>query len=94
MGCAYFRSHASAFEFTSPVALYNSVNVIGSDTYDTHKKWLTLIRKAVWLRADMETQNMPSVEALKLHWCRCLWILGLWHSSTENDIDLPGTLDK
>lgn len=90
VGCAYFRSHASAFEHTSPVALYHSVNSTGSDLYETHKQWLALIRKAVWLRADRESQNMPSAEALKLHWRRCLWILEIWHSSTANEIELPG----
>ena len=31
------------------------------------------------------------MEALQLHWHRCLWVLGLWHASTDEiDIDLPG----
>lgn len=33
---------------------------------------------------------MPTAEALRLHWLRCLWVLGLWNSSTINEVELPG----
>ncbi|SMN01637.1 hypothetical protein SPONN_2737 [uncultured Candidatus Thioglobus sp.] len=87
VGCAYFRSHTSAFEHTSPVSLYHSLS--STTLFDTHKQWLALIRKAVWLRADKESQNVPTAEALRLHWYRCLWVLGIWHSATENEFELP-----
>lgn len=90
VGCAYFRSHTSAFTQTSPVSLYHSVT--NMDTFKAHDEWLDLIRRAVWLRADNEAQNMPSTEALRLHWNRCLWVLNMLHSSTENEVELPGTL--
>ncbi len=89
VGCAYFRLHASMFEHTSPVALYNSISSTG-DIWDTHTKWLDLIRNGVWLRADSEANNVPTAEALRFHWYRCLWVLGLWNSSTNNEIQLPG----
>ncbi len=89
VGCAYFRLHASVFEHTSPVALYNSISSTG-DIWDTHTKWLDLIRNGVWLRADSEANNVPTAEALRFHWYRCLWVLGLWNSSTNNEIQLPG----
>ena len=92
VGCAYFRSHSSAFVDISPVSLYHSLNP-STDLFDTHKQWLTLIRKAVWLRADNESQNVPTMEALRLHWYRCLWVLGLWHSVTENEFELPCKLN-
>ena len=53
-------------------------------------KWLAAIRRTVWLRADSDSGNVPTMEALQLHWHRCLWVLGLWHASTDNEIDLPG----
>ncbi len=90
VGWAYFRLHTSVFEHVSPVALYNSVSTT-TDILETHTKWLDAIRNGVWLRADCEANNVPTVEALTFHWHRCLWVLGLWNSSTENEIQLPGT---
>ena len=89
VGCAYFRLHASVFEHTSPVSLFNSMDS-DADPAEKHSKFLTEIRNGVWLRADSEAQNLPTMEALQFHWYRCLWVLGLWHSSTENEIELPG----
>ena len=90
VGSAYFRAHASAFEFTSLVTLYHSVTA--KNAIEKHDRWLHIMRKTVWLRADTESKNMPSTTALQLHWWRCSWIIGMWHKSTENDIDMPGTL--
>ena len=56
---------------------------------ECHEKWLTTIRRTVWQRADSESHNMPSTEALKLHWERSTWITAMWHSSTANELDLP-----
>lgn len=89
VGCAYFRAHSSAFEFQSPVTLFHSIPP-QCTVWDHHNKWLSPIRKAVWQRADNECQNLPSTEALKLHWQRCVWVLQMWHSATNNEIELPG----
>lgn len=88
VGCAYFKVHASAFEHRTPVSLYHSV-LGDSHSFGTHAQWLDLIRKTVWLRADNESKTLPTTEALELHWYRCLWVLGLWHSSTNNNNELP-----
>ena len=88
VGFAYFRAHASAFELPTPMALYHSITE--SDIVERHNKWLGMIRKTVWLRADAENKNMPSTDALKLHWSRSLWIIGMWNKAIENDIDMPG----
>ena len=93
VGCAYFRSHASGFEERSPVTLYNSVSAAGT-LFERHSQWLTLIRNVVWLRADKESQHVPTAEALQLHWYRCLWVLGIWHSATENEVELPGIINR
>ena len=90
IGCAYFKKHASGFEQCTPVSLYYSVKKPAADEFDTHKEWLDIIRRRVWMRADLESHNVPTTDALRLHWHRCLWVLELWHSATENEIELPG----
>ena len=47
VGCSYFRAHASAFEAPSPVTLYHSI--AASEEVEQHNKWLSTIRKTVWL---------------------------------------------
>ena len=85
VGATYFRAHASAFAFSSPATLYHSIAT--GDPAMKHEQWLDIIRKAIWIRADSESKNMPSTTALKLHWTQCLWVLQMWHKSVENDID-------
>ena len=87
VGCAYFRKHSSAFELHTPEALFHSTE--GISMTERHEKWLTSIRRTVWQRADSESHNMPSTEALKLHWRRSVWITAMWHSSTVNELELP-----
>ena len=88
VGCAYFRAHASAFELPSPVSLYHSI--AAQTDMEHHDKWLGIIRQTVWLRADTDSHNMPSTQALRLHWMRCTWVNGMWASATQNEIDMPG----
>ena len=64
----------------------------GTTMTERHEKWLSNIRRTVWQRADSESHNMPSTEALKLHWKRTVWIVAMWHSSTANELDLPRKL--
>ena len=88
VGATYFRAHASAFTYTSPVTLYHSI--VENDSEVKHEKWLEIIRKAIWQRVDSDSKNMPSTSALRLHWTRCMWVLKMWSKSIENDIDMPG----
>lgn len=90
VGCAYFRKHCSAFELHSPEALFHSIE--GNSMIERHEKWLAAIRRTVWQRADSESHNMPSTEALQLYWKRSVWITAMWHSSTANEFDLPHKL--
>ncbi len=91
VGCAYFRKHTSLFAPQTPVTLFYSIPD-PKDTWDHHKRWLETIRNKVWRTVDHEKQRLPSTEALRLHWWRCLWVLGMWHSATQNDVDLPGKI--
>ena len=34
---------------------------------------------------------MPSTDTFKLHWSRCLWVMGMWNQATQNEIDMLGT---
>ena len=88
VGATYFRAHASAFELPSPVTLYHSMSANCPER--KHEQWLHHIRRAIWIRADSESKNMPSITALKLHWTRCLWVVNMWQKAIENDIDMPG----
>ena len=88
VGYAYFKKHSSAFTQQTPVALYNSINNCIS-TWEHHDKWLGMIRQTIWLRTETAAHNLPSTEALKLHWIRTLWVLNMWHKTTENDMELP-----
>ena len=71
------------------IALYNSIGACTS-SWEHHDKWLILIRQTIWMRTDIEAHNMPSTEALRLHWTRTVWVLQMWQSSTENDFELSG----
>ena len=91
IGCAYYKQHVSAFHLKTPESLYFSISNATS-TYDHHAKWLAIIRTTVRQRVDMESKAMPSMEALLLHWKRCLWVIEMWHQATKQEIDLPSTL--
>ena len=88
VGCAYFSKHKSGFQASTPRALFNSVHM--SSPQEQHFEWLSQIRAVVWERADTENDMLPTTEALKLHWKRCIWVLKMYRSAQENEISLPG----
>ena len=47
------------------------------------KEWLDIIQRRVWMKADLESHNVPTTDALRLHWHKCLWVLELWHLATD-----------
>ena len=75
--CTYFRKHTAAFQTHTPEALFNSISDT-TDSLDQHTIWLSKIRTAVHQRIDNVNNSMPSAEALRLHWRRCLWVIGMW----------------
>ena len=88
IGCAYFRKHTSAFQLETPEALFHSITPTG-DAFQQHSKWLGVIRSTVHQRMENESDSMPSTEALGLHWKRCLWVIHVWNSASQNNICLP-----
>ena len=47
------------------------------------KEWLDIIQRRVWMKADLESHNVPTNDALRLHWHKCLWVLELCHLATD-----------
>ena len=47
------------------------------------KEWLDIIQRRVWMKADLENHNVPTTDALRLHWHKCLWVLELCHLATD-----------
>ena len=37
-------------------------------TQEHHSKWLESIRQAIWYRVKFENEEIPSYDALMLHW--------------------------
>ena len=53
-----------------------------------HKKWYEGLRESIWERITFEDQLPPSLDALKLHWLRCLWVIDYWRQAHHNNITL------
>ena len=90
VGCTYFSKHHSAFGGTqTPSSLYYSLQQSGTTEYDTHCKWLSTIRDAVWQRIYFEDDLIPTIDALQRHYKRALWVINYWRQSISNVMDLP-----
>ncbi|XP_066282530.1 uncharacterized protein [Branchiostoma lanceolatum] len=90
VGTLYFNKYSSAFmEFKNPDEMFCNFAQKYSEVEHIHSKWLTEIRKRIWDRLEFEDQSLPSFDALKLHFDRCIWVCKLWSLSLEQDMDLP-----
>ena len=45
------------------------------------------IREATWIRVSDPSEFIPSIEALRLHWYRSVWIVSMWSQAHSSDID-------
>ena len=87
IGCAYFSKHHSAFGgIQTPSSLYYSLQQSDTMEYDTHCRWLSTIRDAVWQRIYFEDELIPTIDALQRH---TVWVINYWRQSTNNIMDLP-----
>lgn len=59
---------------------------------ERHEKWLQIVHKVLWLRADTESMNMHSTTAIRLHYRMSPWVIQMWNKSIENDINMPAKL--
>ena len=90
IGCAYFSKHHSTFGgIQTPSSLYYSLQQSDTTEYDTHCKWLSTIRDAVWQRIYFEDELIPTTDALQCHYKRAVWVINYWRQSTNNIMDLP-----
>ena len=78
VGCAYFKQHMRAFQHRTPEALFNSFSQSSSSNLSQqrsqHVQWLDEIRKKIWPRATSQANELPSIDALCLHWRWCVCI--------------------
>lgn len=45
------------------------------------------IQEATWIRVSDFSEFLPSTEALRLHWYRCVWIANMWSHAHSSDIN-------
>ena len=65
------------------VKILNNLGAVGCNDTRKRKEWLDIIRRRVWMKADLESHNVPTTDALRLHWHKCLLVLELWHLATD-----------
>ena len=84
MGTAYFKLHSSSFQCTSPATHFMSLFNKELTVQEHHSKWLESIRQAIWYRVKFENEEIPSDDALMLHWKRSCWIMHMWQQSDQS----------
>ena len=85
VGRAYFMKNRSAFQstLTSHFDSFEDGNIESQ-----HHQWYKSIRSKIWERIIYEEYLPPSIEALKLHWLRTIWVVGYWRQATSNEMVL------
>ena len=80
---------ASLPSFPTPMSLYNSIPLNGSNHYTRHNEWLSLIQDRIWSHIQYEEDMIPSCDALSRHWNRVCWVSSVWSQATSNVIIYP-----
>ena len=93
VGTVYFKKHASGFDSTSPEMHYHKFITADQTTNEQHKNWLNDIRRNIWHRIKFENENIPSIDALFLHWQRTCWISQMWLQADQTNIILEPMTD-
>ena len=83
VGTAYFKLHSPSFQCTSPATHFMSLSNQALTTQEHHSKWLESIQKAIWYRVKFENEEIPSYDALMLHWKRSCWVMHMWQQSDK-----------
>ena len=68
VGTMYFKAHLDAFTFQTPQSLYNSLSDPSTDPEEQHRIWLDTIWSTWWVYAGSPADELPSTDALYLHW--------------------------
>ena len=85
IGTIYFKKHASAFEATSPAALYHQTDPSKSEQ-ERHHQWIQTIRQGIWDCITYENDMIPSTSALWRHWQRTRWVMRYWNQADNNNM--------
>ncbi len=93
IGCAYFKKHRNAFYEHTPNSLLNSFAGAGSE-YLQHKQWIDHIRQTMWDRVTFESEMIPALSTLELHWLRSWWVLHFWQQADSTSMTLSTLHDN
>ena len=88
VGTMYFKAHLDAFVHQTPQSLYNSIQDPSLDREKQHETWLDTIRSTCWVYAGSPADEVPSVDALYLHWRRSVWVINMWHQALRKTPEL------
>ena len=94
VGCLYYTEHRRAFgNVATPTGLFHQLEA--QDSVIQHEEWLDTIRDEVWQRIYFENKLIPSLEALRRHYKRALWVVNYWRQAATNVMDpsLPNAMD-
>ena len=87
---AYIIKNQTAFGDMLPPALFITFQSSSTDVHEIHCNFYNHVRNKVWERITFEDQLPPSIDVLKNHWLRGIWVYDYWgQSCCENIIPLP-----
>ena len=87
IGVVYFKKNATAFDLDSPESHFKKFLTF-ADVHQQHTAWLEDIRQNIWDRITIETQMVPSTEALWRHWKRSCWVMDMWRQADKNTMQV------
>ena len=86
VGCLYYTEHRRAFgNVATPIGLFHQLEA--QDSVIQHEEWLDTIRDEVWQRIYFENKLIPSLEALRRHYKRAMWVVNYWRQAATNVMD-------
>ncbi|CAH1232408.1 Hypp454 [Branchiostoma lanceolatum] len=91
IGCLYYKSCKAAFlsqGHETPQQLFNSLESSAARDENVHSQFLNRIREAMFETATYEHELLPSEDALKFHWKRCMWVWKLWTSAGSPNLQI------
>ena len=88
IGTVYYKRYSTAFDYPSPAAHFHQFHTSDTTTLQHHQNWINSIRKTIWERTTYENGNIPSNDALLLHWKRSCWVIDMWRQANANKMTL------
>ena len=77
VGAPYLNKYSTCFTHTSPDSHFHAFDNSDTNSYNQHVAWMDRIRETTWIRVSDPSEFLPSTEALRLHWYRCVWIANM-----------------